>query len=76
MASVRHLTALPPAASRNPLTGLPLLLASSYRRSDSPTGDLHPIDMPMPDVHKPGATDSIKILVVMQRLLAAAAQER
>ena len=51
--SVRQLTALPPASSRHPLTGLPLLLASSYRRSDrrvdhldvgSPTGDLHPID--------------------------------
>jgi hypothetical protein len=51
--SVRQLTALPPASSRHSLAGLPLLLASSYRRSDrrvdhldagSPTGDFHPID--------------------------------
>ena len=51
--SVRQLAVLPPASFRHPLTALPLLLASSYRRSDrrvdhldvgSPTGDFHPID--------------------------------
>lgn len=51
--SVRQLTALPPASSGHSLAGLPLLLASRYRRSDrrvdhldvgSPTGDFHPID--------------------------------
>jgi hypothetical protein len=51
--SVRQLAALPPASDRPSLAGLPLLLASNYRRSDrrvdhldvgSPTGDFHPID--------------------------------